>query len=494
MKSTITSLATRTCVVALLTLTVAPKITAQQNTPALRVTLADAIGLALDQGYQALAAEATREAARYRNDAFYSRLLPQLSLTGQVPTYNRSIIPVLQPDGSTLFRPQDQTNVALGATVTQAIPTTGTELFVSSSLERISLSGTDNVLTWSSTPVLVGLRQPILRPNTLRWERREQPVRTEFAERQYLEDREGIALQTNGLFFDVYAARVDLDNANGNAAVNDTLYRLNTGRYDIGTIGENDLLQSELALLQARTNLDGATLAHQRAMAALRLALNVEPGLALEIVIPTAIPTFDADTARAVAQALQNRAIVSTLELQDVQAQRQIAEAKMNNGWGATVEASFGFNATGSNVNRVYSNLLEARRFSVSVELPVLQWGARSETIHAAEADLDQLANTTQAALDQTAHEARFAALQLAQARRNLALSATADTVAQRRYDVAYNRYLIGRISIDNLFLGQREKDQARVQYVRALRGYWEAYYQLRRVTLYDFEIGQPIQ
>ena len=330
--------------------------------------------------------------------------------------------------------------------------------------------------------------------STLGWDRREQPVRTESAERQFLEDREAIALQTAGLFFDVYAARVDLANANGNAAVNDTLYTLNTGRYDIGTIGENDLLQSELALLQARTNLDGATLTYKRATAALRLALNIEPDLILEVVVPTTIPPFDADTARAVAQALQNRAIVSTLELQDVQAQRQIAAAKMNNGWGATIEASFGFNATGTNVGRVYSDLLEARRLSVSVELPVLQWGARSESIHAAEADLDQLANTTQAVLDQTAHEARFAALQLAQARRNLALSATADTVAQRRYDVAYNRYLIGRISVDNLFIGQREKDQARVQYVRALRGYWEAYYQLRRVTLYDFEIDRPIQ
>jgi tetratricopeptide (TPR) repeat protein len=49
--------------------------------------------------------------------------------------------------------------------------------------------------------------------------------------------------------------------------------------------------------------------------------------------------------------------------------------------------------------------------------------------------------------------------------------------LAQRRFDVAYNRYVIARISIDNLYIAQQEKDQARTQYVRALRGYWEAYY-----------------
>ena len=176
MNKSIVSLTMRTCVLVILTLAVVSHMAAQQATPALQVTLADAVATALAQGYQARAAEATRDAARYRNNAFYSRLLPQLTLSGQVPTYNRSIIPVTQPDGSTLFRPQDQTNVALGATVTQAIPMTGTEVFVSSSLERISVSGTDNVLTWSSTPVSIGIRQPILRPNTLGWDRREQPV------------------------------------------------------------------------------------------------------------------------------------------------------------------------------------------------------------------------------------------------------------------------------------------------------------------------------
>ncbi len=63
-----------------------------------------------------------------------------------------------------------------------------------------------------------------------------------------------------------------------------------------------------------------------------------------------------------------------------------------------------------------------------------------------------------------------------------------------RRFDVAYNRYVIGRIDIDNLYFAQGEKDQAVAQFVQALRGYWVAYYRLRRVTLYDFETGQPLR
>ncbi|HEY8063014.1 MAG TPA: TolC family protein, partial [Gemmatimonadales bacterium] len=69
-----------------------------------------------------------------------------------------------------------------------------------------------------------------------------------------------------------------------------------------------------------------------------------------------------------------------------------------------------------------------------------------------------------------------------------------ADTVAAKRFDVAYNRYVIGRITIDNLYIAQSEKDQALQGFVQALRAYWVAYYQLRKLTLYDFERKEPIR
>ncbi len=458
------------------------------------MTLQRAIELAQQQGYQAEAAKATRDGARFRDQAFYSRLLPQLSLTGTLPQYNRAIIQAPQPDGSTLFRSQNQTSADLSATVTQRLPFTGGDLSLSSSLTRLTVSGDSPLRLWSSTPFSLSIRQPIFRPNLLAWDRRERPVRSELSERQYREAKEDIALQTTGLFFDAYAAKVALANATTNVAVNDTLYTLNKGRFEVGKIGENDLLQSELALLRSRTSLDGARLEYDRALAALRMALNLGAGLPLEITVPTTVPIVEADTARAVQQALANRASASDAALQEVQADRRVTEARLNNGIGATVNARFGYNATAPNVDLAYSNLLEARQFSVFLELPLLQWGSRKEEIGAAMADRKRVAALSRSTREQTAQEAHFAALQLAQARRNLALSAKADTVAGKRFEVAYNRYVIGRIALDNLFLAQSEKDQALNQFVQALRGYWTAHYRLRRLTLFDFATNQPIE
>ncbi|HEX6645022.1 MAG TPA: TolC family protein [Gemmatimonadales bacterium] len=478
----------RIAIVPALLLAIAPSPAAAQEP----LTLQQAVDLALERGGGAVAARATRDASRYRDQAFSARQLPQLSFGGTLPQYNRAIIPVVQPDGSTLFRPQNQTNADLSATVTQQLPTGGS-FFVSSSLATFSVTGEQSLRTWSSTPISLGIRQDLLRPNATRLDRREQPLRSELAERVYLESREEIALQVTNLFFDVHSAAVGLANATTNVAVNDTLYTLNKGRYEVGKIGENDLLQSELALLRARTALDGARLELDRARAAFRLAVGLPADAPVELSIPVVVPTFAVDTAVAVAEAKRNRSTATSVELQGMQADRRVTEARLNNGFGASVQASFGFNATASEFDFAYRNLLEARQVSVSVDIPLIQWGARRATVEAAEAERDGIEETSRLALDQAAQDAHFAALQLLQTRRALEIAAKADTVAAKRFEVAYNRYVIGRIAIDNLYMAQGEKDQALGQYVQSLRAHWLAYYRLRRLTLYDFERGAPI-
>ncbi len=458
------------------------------------ITLQQALELAQRNGFAARAAVSARDAARSRERSFYARRLPQFSLNGNVPAYNRSIIPVVQPDGTTLFRPQQETNSNLNLTLSQQLPLTGAFLTVSSRLAQIKRSGTTSSETWNSTPFSVSLRQPILQSNSQAWDGREQDLRADAAEQQYREAREDVALQTVDAFFAYFAARTTLGNAETNAAINDTLFRMNQGRFEVGKIGENDLGQSELQLLRSRNALDGARLEHDRTLAALRLVLNLKPNEPLDIAVSSDVPQFEADTLLAVQQALRNRASITDLRLQDVQARRRIAETRFNNGPNATLNASYGYNATAPEANLAYRDLANAQQLSLQVNVPLIRWGAYSADVQAARADLDRVTSTSTTTREQVTQDAHFAALQLAQSRRQLLLSAKADTVARKRFETAYNRYLIGRVAIDNLVLAQNDKDQALLAYVQALRGYWTAHYRLRKLTLYDFERGSVIR
>ena len=79
------------------------------------------------------------------------------------------------------------------------------------------------------------------------------------------------------------------------------------------------------------------------------------------------------------------------------------------------------------------------------------------------------------------------------QLRSQVELAEVSDEIATRRYDVAKNRYLIGRIDVTDLFIAQNQKDSSRRSYIQSLRSYWIGYYNLRRLTLYDFENDMPI-
>ena len=197
---------------------------------------------------------------------------------------------------------------SLNMVLSQSVPLTGGSFFVQSGIQRVDVGGNEASRLYSSSPVTVGFRQDIFRPNALKWDSREQDLVTATADRQYLESREDVALTAANAFFDVHSARLALDNAVAKVAINDTLFNLNKGRFEVGKIGENDLLQSELALLQARAQTDAARLAFDQAIAALKRLLSLPPDAPLEITPPVDVPLTQVDTALAVQQALRTRA------------------------------------------------------------------------------------------------------------------------------------------------------------------------------------------
>jgi outer membrane protein len=478
----------RSVVSIVVALLLASSVEAQQT-----LTLDQAIALAQKQGLAAQAAERARDAERWRDRAFSARRLPQLALEGVVPSINRGITPVFRPDGTTAFVTQREMQSSVNLTLSQQVTATGGEIFVSSGLTRLDVHGAQQSPLWQSTPLVLGIRQQLFRSNVLRWDYREQDVRAELAEQRYLEAREDVALVTADAFFDLYAAEMALQNALANTAINDTLHLLNTGRYEVGRIGENDLLQSELAVLRARTSLDGARLERERAMAELKRLTSVPAAEEVRVVVPASAPDVQPDTAVAVAQAVRNQSRMRGLELDELVARRGLSEARLNTGFGMTVNAMAGLNQTAPVFDDAYRSLLEQQRLTVEFEMPLVQWGGRSAQIQAARAEQDRVAAVARDSRASVEQDARFAALQLPLARRQLATSAKADTVATRRFDVAKNRYVIGRIDIGDLYIAQSEKDAALLSYVEALRNFWLAYYRLRRLTLYDFETARPL-
>ena len=49
-------------------------------------------------------------------------------------------------------------------------------------------------------------------------------------------------------------------------------------------------------------------------------------------------------------------------------------------------------------------------------------------------------------------------------------------------------RFLIGKSDINSLNLARNRQDQAQINYINELKKYWDYYYKIRKLTLYDYE------
>ena len=78
--------------------------------------------------------------------------------------------------------------------------------------------------------------------------------------------------------------------------------------------------------------------------------------------------------------------------------------------------------------------------------------------------------------------------------RRQLSIAMAADTLAQRRYDTGMKTFVIGRISMLDLNDARQSKDYARQARISELYRLWYYYYQLRSLTLWDWERNEPLE
>ncbi len=457
-------------------------------------TLGESVRLAQQSGPSALMARNSYRSKTYSYRSFNAGLLPRLMLNGIVPDYQRAINPVLQNDGTTQFLSQSQAYSTAALTLSQPLVFSGGSVFVSSGLSRTDLFGTVNSTYWRSSPLIVGITQPLFQLNTYWWDDKVNDLAYQQAQKKFNEDMESVSIEVTQKFFDTYVAGMRVANAELNVAINDTLLRVSRGRYEVGKIDENDLLQSELALANAKTAFSNAQLDYKIALRTLAIALGLSDNELSGIVPPESLPTIDVSVSTALLQAHENRSELVNYQLQQTDAERALRVQELSNGFSATVTASFGYNQTATQFRDVYQNPLEQQAARLDFSVPLFQWGKGSSAIAAAKEDLERTETSIELQKKSFDQEVESAAERFLRNQQQLQLSLKADTIAQKQYTLATNRYLIGKYDVTKLLLSQDAKDKARETLILTEQDYWLSYYRLRRVTLYDFAGAAPIK
>jgi outer membrane protein TolC len=457
------------------------------------LTLKQAIDFGHEHSPTARSIKAAYSSAEWNYVASRASLMPSLSLQGNLPGLVRQINAITLPNGDLSFQEQRNASSSGSLVMSQNITPTGGSVFMSSTLSRIDVLGTNPTSTWQAAPLQIGISQPLFKVNRLNWNWKQAKLQYEFAKKQATESLEDLSIAIATAFFDYYIVQKQLTNAEYNAAMNDTFYRIAEGRYSVGKIAENEKLQSELSLMNARNSVDQMRIQIITTEKRLKNLLGMPDNISLEVRYDEILPLYSVNLETALMEARQNRSNYVNFTMQENEAEFNIRQAMAGRRLNADLTMSFGFNNQSTQFTEAFKNMQDAQRLTIGFSMPIVNFGQNKANYMVAKNDKESRLAQIENNRNSLELEIMSNVLQFNQLKQILTIAAKSDTIARQRYDISTKRFVLGKIDLTNLTIAQNEKDQALINYIRNLQNFWVSYYQLRRLTLFDFETGNKI-
>lgn len=449
------------------------------------ITLDEVIEIAINNAWNTKEAKYSRDIISMDYSVLKANLKPSISIGGQLPNFIRSSTSVTQPNGTVEFQQVSQSNASLSLLAQQEISSTGGSLFLQSDLRRFDDFTLDRQ-SYNGVPFRLGFIQPIFGRKPLLWQKRIIPVQQKEADRQLQVDIEAARLQTVVLYYDVIIAQENEKIASINSKVNENLLKIAEKRLELGKISLDEKLQLEIETENAKLNLQQAK----------RQVLTAKNNLEAFIGSAILVDSFSTNKSnqkllisdiQAIENAKKYRPELIGFQKQLLEAERNIHFTKIDFGPQLDLFASFGFARGSQFLNDIYTDPFTEQQVSVNLQIPLVDWGRKKALVK--QTQLQK--NIIQGQFDQEIRNLEFTVQSKVQEfltnQKTIETQEKIMNLAEKRFQIANERYILGAMDITDLTLAQREKDSTKRNYILALSNYWISYYELRLLTGYDY-------
>jgi outer membrane protein len=124
---------------------------------------------------------------------------------------------------------------------------------------------------------------------------------------------------------------------------------------------------------------------------------------------------------------------------------------------------------------------------SLGLSLPIMDWGLGKGRVKTAKSRENVVRTQTDQEDTEHRQDIMIKVVQFNNQIRQCKISAMADSVAEQRYEMVMERFINGTADVTDLNTAQSEKDEAANRYIQELNNYWSYYYNIRRLTLFDY-------
>ena len=461
----------------------------------LTMTLEEVAQTAREQSLRALIAKHEFLADYWQFRTYKAKLLPSLNLGAELGNYDRSLRQLQNSTtGEINYIANNSMSNSLMLSVNQNVGLTGGTLSLQTSLSRLDqFSSSPERVLYNSRPINVYYNQPISAYNSLKWEKKIEPIRYESAKRTYLEAIEDVNITATTFFFDVLTDQLSFEMAEKNLESSELNLKIAEDRFELGSITHSDLMQLRLRVYNDKLAISDNKISLDMSIMRLRSFLGYNDNVDIELITPDKGPDVMLDFYDVLARAEDNSAYLLDNELRILTAEQDVARARSNSGLQARLFAQFGMTQKGNELSAAYKNLMDQEIIGLSLSIPILDWGLGKGGVKVAKSREEVIRTQVDQVYLQYRQDIMIKVMQFNNQNEQCAISLQADSLARRRYEVTSENFRNGTINVLDLNTAQSEKDQAAKRYITDLNNYWQYYFTIRKLSLYDYMRNEEI-
>lgn len=467
----------------------ANSVTAQQRT--ITLDMRQAIKLANDSSLTAF---------RYKNiflteyltfQNYKAERLPSLSLDVMPVNYYRYLTSRYDFENNIdVYREQKSYSASAGLTLTQNFTPLGGSFYVETNADYLRNFGENSSKQFTTTPIRIGYRNSMIGFNEFKWNKRIEPMKYERAKLEYLYNSESVAATTISYFFALATAQIQYQLAVEQATACDSMLIVGERRYKIGSIRKNDLLALRLDVVNAQNAIETADIARQRARLSLASFLGIPADVEIKTLLPAPPQTMVVDPNLALDMMRNNNFMIKEKMQAIAESEKELDRVNKSSRFNASIGASVGYNQAADNFAEAYQKPMRQDIVSVSLSVPLVDWKQGRGQRNIAKNNLAIVNIDAQQKMMELEQDVVITIAELQSRAKMLQSAEQALLLADDMYKETRVQFQLGSASIADLTNAQQKLLNAQNGYIQSMQNYWTCYYDLRKQTLYDFELG----
>lgn len=339
-----------------------------------------------------------------------------------------------------------------------------------------------------SNNLSLNLDQPLFTYNRTKLSLKELQLALENAQLNYAIQLLALEKLVAQAFYTVYQQQQSLDIANQAFQNMQKSHEVSKNKVDAGISAREEMFQAELNLATTRSDYENKQVTLENAKDDFKILIGMSLYDDILVLPNIAVDTVAIDISFAIDQGLANRMELRQRKIDIETSQFDLIQTKALNEFKGSLGLSIGLFGDNNKFKDIYASPTDNESVSLSLTIPLWDWGERKSRIKATEASIETANINLEGEKNDIILGVRKVYRNLLNLQNQIEIARQSVTNAQLTYDLNLEKYKNGDLTGMDLNIYQNQLSEKQLSYTNSLISYKLELLNLKIQALYDFE------